>query len=204
VIPRAAARVAGAILAGGLGTRMGGLSKAALEVGGVRIIDRQLAVLRPLCDELVVVGGEPTLAASVGLALAPDAPGPPGPLRALAGALAATTAPVLLLLACDLPFLAEAPLRALLARAPGHDAVAPRHGGHPEPLHALYARSCLAPAHALLAAGQGRMGALLEQVDTVWLEGDALTGLDPALRFLTNVNTPKELASAAATVMMKP
>jgi len=48
------------------------------------------------------------------------------------------------------------------------------------------------------------MGALLEQVDTVWLEGDALTGLDPALRFLTNVNTPKELASAAATVMMKP
>ena len=45
--------VAAAILAGGGGTRMGeGVVKGLLSVGGQRIIDRQLAVLRPLFAEV--------------------------------------------------------------------------------------------------------------------------------------------------------
>jgi molybdopterin-guanine dinucleotide biosynthesis protein A len=47
--------VAVAILAGGKATRMGGQPKSFLVVDGRRIIDRQLDVLRPLFEEILIV-----------------------------------------------------------------------------------------------------------------------------------------------------
>jgi len=80
--------------------------------------------------------------------------------------------------------------------------VAPRVDGQPEPLHALYSRApCAAAAGELLAAGQGGARALLERVNTRWLERDVLAAIDPELRFLTNVNTREQLAAAD---MMRP
>ena len=58
--------VAGIILAGGAGRRMGGVDKAALVVGGVTLLDRVLTAARPVCDWLVVVGpARPTGVAGV-------------------------------------------------------------------------------------------------------------------------------------------
>jgi molybdenum cofactor guanylyltransferase len=53
------AGVAGIVLAGGAGRRMGGLDKALVRVGGVALLDRVLAAARPVCDRLVVVGPAP-------------------------------------------------------------------------------------------------------------------------------------------------
>src|SRR5471030_485869 len=47
----------GAILAGGQATRFGGRDKSALLVDGRTILDRQLAELASLTDDLIVVGG---------------------------------------------------------------------------------------------------------------------------------------------------
>src|SRR5665647_1703975 len=42
------------VLAGGRATRLGGLNKAQLEIGGKRLLDRVLDALRPLTDQILV------------------------------------------------------------------------------------------------------------------------------------------------------
>ena len=65
--------VAAAILAGGGGTRMGeGVVKGLLSVGGQRIIDRQLAVLRPLFAEVLIAANDPEPWAGLRLRVVPD------------------------------------------------------------------------------------------------------------------------------------
>jgi molybdopterin-guanine dinucleotide biosynthesis protein A len=93
--------IAGLVLAGGAGRRMGGVDKAALSVGGVTLLDRVLGAARPVCDRLLVVGpdrptavdgvrfvqeaepgGGPVPAVAAGLAAVPEAEGGPNPLLA--------------------------------------------------------------------------------------------------------------------------
>jgi molybdopterin-guanine dinucleotide biosynthesis protein A len=65
--------VAAAILAGGGGTRMGeGVVKGLLSVGGQRIIDRQLAVLRPLFAEVLIAANDPEPWEGLRLRVVPD------------------------------------------------------------------------------------------------------------------------------------
>jgi molybdopterin-guanine dinucleotide biosynthesis protein A len=77
----------GLILAGGLARRMGGGDKARLAIGGVTILDRVLARLRPQCSALLInANGDPARFADTGLPVVADSvPDFAGPL---AGALA--------------------------------------------------------------------------------------------------------------------
>lgn len=88
------------VLAGGRGSRLGGVSKADLVVGGVRLLDRVLAATTG-ARTTVVVG--PVSAPGV-LVTREDPPGT-GPAAGLVAGLAAITdpAPWTLVLACDLP-----------------------------------------------------------------------------------------------------
>jgi molybdopterin-guanine dinucleotide biosynthesis protein A len=77
----------GLILAGGLARRMGGGDKARLAIGGVTILDRVLARLRPQCGALLInANGDPERFADTGLPVVADSvPDFAGPL---AGVLA--------------------------------------------------------------------------------------------------------------------
>ena len=48
-----------AIVAGGVASRLGGRAKSTLPLGHGSILDRQLAVLRPLTDRILVVANDP-------------------------------------------------------------------------------------------------------------------------------------------------
>jgi FdhD protein len=63
----------------------------------------------------------------------------------------------------------------------------------PEPLLALYHKSCLPEARRILASGRRRLVAIVPAVRTVEVPLDALRSADPDLRSLVNVNTPEEL-----------
>lgn len=102
------------ILAGGLGRRMGGLDKPLLELGGVRLIDRSLAVAQDQCQAVAInlhdLAPETTAAfAGLGLPLLADAlPGHAGPLAGVLAGLdhaAGAGFDSLLSLPCDCPFL---------------------------------------------------------------------------------------------------
>ncbi|PPG03811.1 molybdopterin-guanine dinucleotide biosynthesis protein [Pseudoclavibacter sp. RFBI5] len=89
------------ILAGGRGSRLGGVSKGDLEVGGRRLIDVALGAAHDAgASRTIVVGA---VAVQAPAELIREDPPFGGPAAGLAAALPSVSAPWLLLLACDLP-----------------------------------------------------------------------------------------------------
>ena len=178
--------VAGVVLAGGAGRRMGGVDKAALHLRGTTLLDRVLSAAEPVCDRLVVVGPDrPTTVAGVTF-VREDEPGG-GPVPAiLAGLAAAPDCDVVLVLATDLPLLLPHHLRLLLDGLQG-DAVAAQDFEGPNPLLAAYRSAALAERAARLRLGAGSSaGRLLP-------DGVSTVDLGPAT---FNVNRPEDLAAA--------
>ncbi|MGN6445606.1 molybdenum cofactor guanylyltransferase [Amnibacterium sp.] len=104
------------LLAGGAGSRLGGVDKAALRLGGEPLLDRALDALRGI--ETVVVGPP-----RAGVPTVQEVPPRSGPAAAVVAGLGALPeAQEVLLLAVDLPRLPEA-LPALLAAPAGPDGV---------------------------------------------------------------------------------
>ena len=196
--------VKAAILAGGRGRRLGGAAKALLELGGQTILARQTEILRPLFSEvLLVVGHEEPYrahASSLGLELVRDREPARGPLAGLQAALDATDADSLVVVGCDLPFLDPKLLQLVRDDAPSAEAVVPRVGARPQPLHARYARSILSHVEARLRRDELRLLSLLDDLEVAWLDEPRLRAIDPGLRGLTNLNTPDDLARARAAL----
>jgi molybdopterin-guanine dinucleotide biosynthesis protein A len=186
------ASVSGAVLVGGASQRMG-LDKAGLEFRGESLAARAAGLLEGVCEDVVLVGGDPPVDAPG--RRAPDPEGPRCALRGLVGALEAARGERVLVLATDLPLVTPDLLLALVAY-PQADAVAPRGVDGAQPLCAIYRRDTVLPvARAHLADGRLALSALLEEIQTEWLEGDALRILDPRGAVLTNVNAPEDLAA---------
>jgi len=118
-------------------------------------------------------------------------------LGGLDAALAAARHDLLVLVACDMPFLRTDLLTALLSMAHEVDAVVPRTKRGYHPLCAVYARSCHAMVQERLAARQLTMMALLDQLRVRTVEEhevEAFGRPDP----LANVNTAAEFDDLAA------
>jgi molybdopterin-guanine dinucleotide biosynthesis protein A len=102
----------GLVLAGGLARRMGGGDKALITIGGVAILDRVLAQLRPACTGIILnANGDPVRFARYGLPVIADSvPDFAGPLAGILAGLdwAAVNAPDIAWIAStpgDCPFL---------------------------------------------------------------------------------------------------
>jgi molybdopterin-guanine dinucleotide biosynthesis protein A len=188
-----------AILTGGKGRRMGGATKGLLEIDGVRIIERQLAVLRPLFAEVFLVGDDPSPFAYLGLSVVPDAiagKGAPGGVHA---ALAHSAAPWIFCLASDMPFAGAAAIDLITSQRGrvAARAVAPLHGGFPEPLFAVYSKTCLPDFDRALREGNPPLAQLLRTARAHLVPEAELEAVDPGARSLWNLNTPEDLARAA-------
>ena len=106
------------VLAGGGARRLGGADKPALQVGGASLLDRVLAAVEA-AREVVVVGPQrPTRRA---VAWCREEPAGAGPVHALATALPRVTAPLVAVLAADLPFLDTDVVAQLLTASEGRD-----------------------------------------------------------------------------------
>ena len=152
------------IVAGGAGSRLGGVDKPWLEVGGRPILEQVIEAVRPWADAVVVVGRLPAGAAAprqVRWTLE-DPPGS-GPANAVRAGLAAVgDVDEVLLLAGDAPGLAG--VLPLLCRDPlATDAVALESDGR---LQYLTARVAAAPLRAALAAGGASMRSLFDHLRT--------------------------------------
>jgi molybdopterin-guanine dinucleotide biosynthesis protein A len=99
------------LLAGGRGSRMGGVHKPLLDVGGITLLDAALGAARAAhCDPIVVVGPRNEAhreAARPGALWVREDPPFTGPAAAIVAALPFVDAPWTLVLACDLPRAAD-------------------------------------------------------------------------------------------------
>jgi molybdenum cofactor guanylyltransferase len=183
-----------ALIAGGKGSRLGGVAKGLLRWQGQPLLAHQLA-LRPLFGDVLLVCAEPAPYAPWALRTVADVVpgrGAPGGVHA---ALVHARTPWVLALGCDMPFVSAAALAPLLAaRSAAVDAVAYRVGGRLEPLLALYRRELAASWAVRLAAQPGPSFAqLLGEARPAILEEAALRAVDAELASVRSVNTPEDL-----------
>lgn len=200
--------IAAIVLAGGRSRRMGA-DKALLEWGGGTLVAHVTGVLRTAVDGPVVVvrGVGQTLPPLPGVELAYDALPDAGPLEGLRAGLRALDrrAEIAFVASVDLPLLRPALVRCVvdaLRADPQAQLAAPEVGGRVQPLAAAYRLSILPALEQLLAAGERRVVALVEQCRTVVLDEDALLSdpgvlaADPRLESLVDADTAGELAAA--------
>ncbi len=189
-------RVAGVIQAGGKSIRMGGRPKALMELGGRRIIDRVVEVVRAVTDDVLLVTNTPELYAALGLPMVPDVFPDHGSLGGIYSGLEAAPGDAAFTVACDMPFLLPEVARLVIDKAGLADVVLPKVGDQFETLHACYAKACLVPMESRLRQGRLKIAGFFDEVRVLAIAEDEVARFrEPELVFM-NVNTPEDLARA--------
>ena len=129
------------VLAGAASSRLGGADKATVEVGGRTLLDRALQAVSQ-AERVVVVG--PARPLGVAVTWTEEEPRGGGPAAALAAGLRVVEAPVLVVLAVDLPFVDRAVVTALVkAVQDAEGAVVSDAAGRDQPLAGAYRTATL-------------------------------------------------------------
>jgi molybdenum cofactor guanylyltransferase len=169
------------LLTGGASRRMG-FDKATFALDGETLAMHAAGVLRGVCDPVVEVGPGATT-----LPCVREQPEGQGPLAALlAGADALATDGPIVVLACDLPFIAEPAVRWLADyHAPG--SVVPVIGGREQYSCARWSAVAIAHGRAAYARGERALRTLVDAGDTTRAAAD-----EHATAF-ADVDTPGDL-----------
>lgn len=183
--------ISGAILAGGLGRRMGGLDKGLQRLQGRPLVEWVAERLGPQVDEMLLnANRNAVIYRQLGFSVVPDRiEGFAGPLAGLHAALSAATHPLVVTVPCDSPFFPGD----LVARL--HDAL--EEGARdlaiartPDRLHPVFClcrRSLLPGLADFLNSGERRVQAWCGRVNAVevmFADGDGA---------FENINTPDQL-----------
>jgi molybdopterin-guanine dinucleotide biosynthesis protein A len=187
-----ASGLAAAILAGGRARRLGGINKAALEIDGRTIAERQFAVLDAIAAPVFVVGGDPGRwpeSTRVVADAVPDA----GALGGIYTAILESPCDRVLVVGCDMPFLSPRFLR-MLAEVRDADVVMPRSARGYEPLCAIYGKACAAGFRNRIDRGELHAAVRPEGVRVTEIGPDVLATYDPDGLLLANINTPHDYA----------
>lgn len=150
-------RFSALILAGGRSQRMG-RDKAWLKVAGRPLLARQIELVRQAgADEVFISGRAGADYTAFGCAVLLDHCPEAGPLAGVERGLATSTAPLLLVLAVDLPQMTADFLLRLLMECREETGAAPQMRGKLEPLAAVYPCRAHALAVEHLRAGKNGM-----------------------------------------------
>jgi molybdopterin-guanine dinucleotide biosynthesis protein A len=182
---------------------MGGAPKALAEVGGRTVIERVVAALVPVLDDILIVTNTPDRYAFLGLPMVPDVFPDHGSLGGIYSGLQAAGGATTFTVACDMPFLHPDVVRLVVERAAEADVVIPRVGDQLETMHAAYGKACLPHMEERLRAGQFRIVGFFDRVRVLEVPEATVAAIRAPEIVFMNVNTPDELAHArqlAATI----
>lgn len=187
--------VTGVILAGGKSGRMG-QNKALMALGGKRLVDRVVDVMRDVFRDLLMVTNTPAIYADLGIPMVRDVWPDKGSLGGIYSAIYHVTTPYCLVVACDMPFLHAAVMRYLVAQIADHDVVVPDVLDELQTLHAIYSKTCLQPIEQRLEANRLRIVGFFPDVRVRTVTASELQPYDPDLLAFQNLNTPEEFQAA--------
>lgn len=218
----------GIVLSGGSSRRMG-RDKAMLSVGSVTSIERTVLSLRTVCKEVLISISNPKPYDFLGLKTVKDIYIGKGPMAGLHACLNKTETAWNMVVACDMPFVSSATMRALIQIAAGDmtretevekaraelpddlraesgrtelDAVMPVVGGKPQPLFALYHRDVQTSLANCLSRDELRMMDWLAQLHVLYVPVEDLSQLvgRETIRDLFNMNGPEDYVTACKWV----
>ncbi len=182
------------VFAGGDSQRMGS-DKANLLLGDQTLLQRVTATMQRIFPQVIISVRQ--LRPEIGMPQVCDERPAGGPLAGLVAGLGHITTPWAFAVACDMPFVELQVIERLAIRRAGCQAVVPVVQGHPQPLVAFYARSCLNVIRTHLAAGgKNSLRAVLEKLDVCYVDEAEMLAADPGLRSFFDLDTPQDVARA--------
>jgi molybdopterin-guanine dinucleotide biosynthesis protein A len=194
-----------AILSGGENTRFP-QTKGFIELGGKKIIENSLEVLRGIFGQVVISTNEPEKYFYLGAPLIGDIYPPQGPMTGIFSVLKATGAEDIFVISCDMPFINGELIKALIKEkksgtgAPHLDAIVPLWRGRPEPLFAIYSAGCAGVLEKRILEGRAGLQLFLSEINVLYMEEDYVRAIDPGGRSFVNINTPEDLDKAKALI----
>lgn len=195
--------VTGAVLAGGRGTRLGGVRKAFLrDAHGETLLARTLRLFDASFAASVIVANEREHYEHLGRTIAADPIPDRGAPGGLLAALSAASTPWVFLCACDMPALDARVIAALARRrTAGLRAVVALVGGRAEPLHAFWATDSRGDVERALCEGRPSFRDLLATMPAALVPLAELEREVPeAAASFANVNEPGDLARFGLTL----
>lgn len=185
--------ISGAILAGGLGRRMGGLDKGLQCLRGRPLVEWVAERLGPQVDEMLLnANRNAAIYRQLGFSVVPDRiEGFAGPLAGLHAALSAAAHPLVATVPCDSPFFPGDLVSRLhdALEEGGRDLAIARTPDRLHPVFCLCRRSLLPDLADFLNSGERRVQAWCGRVNAVEV---MFAGGDGAFE---NINTPDQLES---------
>jgi molybdopterin-guanine dinucleotide biosynthesis protein A len=185
--------VTGLILAGGKGSRMGGVDKGLQGFRGRRLVDHVYERLAPQVGGIIINANQNhDEYRSFGVRVVSDAiAGFAGPLAGFHAGLSVSKRPFLVSVPCDSPFLPADLVERLYARIDesGAELAVAKTGDRPHPVFSLMRRGVLDHLDAFLKGGGRKIDAWYASLSVVEVSFD-----DEAEAF-SNINTLEELAS---------
>lgn len=192
--------ISGFILVGGKSSRMGE-DKALLQIDGQTLLARSIALLRPLCESVCLIGsGARYSQLGLDVEILEDRVEPCGPLGGILTGLLNSTPEYALFLACDLPLMTEKFLHYLAGAALTEkpDVVVPvNRSGEYEPLCAVYSRKCIPWIESARARHQMKISDFYPLVERLRVIGTGeILHFSRDFKIFSNLNTPEEFAAA--------
>lgn len=183
------------MLAGGKASRFGGINKALIEIEGVPIISRTIALLEPLFSEIILAGWPDSNPLPAGVISVDDNFPGLGPLGGIEAALKVSSSPLLFVFGGDMPWLSWELIKKQaddVCREPA-EILAARIGQYAEPLHSIYSCSLHKQLENYLESGGSP--AVIDFYKLVHIRYFDLPRTVKTLKALTNINSPGDISS---------
>jgi len=186
------------ILAGGESRRMG-QDKASIQLANTSLLHRIMRNVQPLFEQVFISMRQPRQDLPLPFICDQSVcnqPGSHGPMSGVATALEYVETDWVFAIACDMPFISPALIRALANKRGEHAIVVAMVHGHLQPLAAFYAKSCLPQMQQQLADGNRSLKTLIGTVDALTMQEQECVQHDSELLSFFDLDTKEDLARA--------
>lgn len=176
-----------------------GRDKALLPFNGKPLIERVINRVASLGNELVITTNKPRDYIKFGFPLYEDILPGYGALGGMYTALSVSRFPVVIVVACDMPFVSAGILAMSIEmlQADNADVVIPRTENGYEPFHAVYRReTCLPAIMRAIQSGEKRLISWFPNVSISTIPVPELLHHDPQRIAFMNLNTKEDFTNA--------
>ncbi len=172
-----------------------GQNKAFIEIDGISIINRIVALFNELFQEIIIVTNEKELFYSFDSKIYSDLIPNKGALGGLYTGIFFSSFPFSFCVACDMPFINKSIVHYLIQNLKEYDVIVPQTKDGLQPLHAIYSKNCLRPIKNMIEQGKYKILDFYHLVRVKIVDEEHFIQLDPKRESFLNINTPDELNS---------
>ncbi|MBC8314982.1 MAG: molybdenum cofactor guanylyltransferase [Bacteroidales bacterium] len=193
-------KIAGVILAGGKNARIGGKSKAFIQLNDKSFLTIITSILEQLFNDIIIVTNNPSeyTALKNNYSIITDKIKGIGPLGGINAALYHCSAEAIFVVPCDMPYLKKEVIEKVIEvyNKSDCDAMIPRMGSFIEPLHAIYKKTTLNILQSFINETRDyRIRGFLKLINVQYME---MEDNELNRKAFTNINTHEDFERISA------